>query len=347
MTATMETTFNRRLKITALLLVLAGALLFFVSIGSLVKLVVISALLAYIIDPLVSFLESRWMGRTAATSFIFLTIILVACAFSFLLLPILSNQVTTIQEGLQSGNADVIIARIENLIKSKFAFLGLRELDLIDKVHTETVSIVNWLFSHLLDVVSLITDMIIIPFIVFFLLKDGRAFKKQFISIVPNRYFEFALNVLYKMDMQLGNYLRGQFLDALVIGVLSTLALWILNVKYFFLFGAFAGLANLVPYLGPVAGASLAVIVTIFDTGDMLMAAHIALAFTLVKLLDDVLIQPLIVAKSVDMHPLLVLLAVIVGGKFFGVLGMLLSVPATGFIKIAVQESIATFRKYG
>jgi putative permease len=233
------------------------------------------------------------------------------------------------------------------MIQNKLSFLGIKELNLIDKVHDETVNIMNWIFSHLFDVVSLITDMIIIPFIVFFLLKDGRTFKKQFISIVPNRYFEFALNVLYKMDLQLGNYLRGQFLDALVIGVLSTFALFILNVKYFFLFGAFAGLANLVPYLGPVAGALLAIIVTIFDTGDMMMAAYIALAFTLVKLLDDVLIQPLIVAKSVDMHPLLVLLAVIIGGKFFGILGMLLSVPVTGFIKIAVQESITTFRKYG
>ena len=148
------------------------------------------------------------------------------------------------------------------------------------------------------------------------------------------------------MELQLGNYLRGQFLDAVVVGILSTIALRILGIEYYFVFGAFAGLANLVPYLGPVAGASLTIIVSLFKTGDLAMAAYIALAFTLVKLIDDSLIQPIIVAKSVDMHPLLVLLAVIIGGRFFGILGMLLSVPVVGFLKVAIQEGMANYRKY-
>ncbi|HEX8947514.1 MAG TPA: AI-2E family transporter [Dissulfurispiraceae bacterium] len=343
----MDKSIGRWIKIGVALAALAALALFLYSIGGLVKLLIVSALLAYVIDPVASLLESRGLSRTAATSVIFLFIILAAAVFLFLFLPALSDQVESIQEGLGSGQADVLIAKIETVVKSKLSFLGLRDFNLLDRVHAETVNALNWVFNHMSDVVSLVTDMVIIPFVVFFLLKDGRDIKKQFVGMVPNRYFEFTLNLLYKMDVQLGNYLRGQFLDALIIGVLSTIALWILNVKYFFVFGAFAGLANLIPYLGPVAGAALAIVVTIFDTGSTAAAPSIALAFVLVKLLDDTLIQPLIVAKSVDMHPLLVLLAVIIGGKFFGILGMLLSVPFTGFMSVAVKESIAIFRKYG
>jgi putative permease len=193
---------------------------------------------------------------------------------------------------------------------------------------------------------SIVLYAVTVPFIVFFLLKDGREMKKMFISIVPNRYFEFALDLLYKMDLQLGNYLRSQFTDAVVFGVLATIALWLLGVKYFLFIGVFAGLANLIPYVGPIAGALPAVAVALFDAGDVTLALQIVLAFIILKLTDDMLVQPLLVAKGVHMHPLLVLMAIIIGGELFGMLGMLLAVPATGFAKVVLQESIVTLKKY-
>ncbi|MBF0506577.1 MAG: AI-2E family transporter [Nitrospirae bacterium] len=336
----------RWINILFVLAALSGVGVFLVAIGSLVKLVIISALLAYILDPLASFLESRWMGRTAATSVIFIGITGIGALFLFLAVPLLAREIGSLQDMVSSGRANAMITRFESFLQGKLSFLGIQDLDLVAKVHTRMSDTMNWLVSHVFDVVSLLTDLIIVPFIVFFLLKDGRAFKKHLINSLPNRHFEFALNLLYKMEVQLGNYLRGQFLDAIVVGILSTIALRILGIEYYFVFGALAGLANLVPYLGPVAGASLTIIVSLFKTGDIAMAPYIALAFILVKLIDDALIQPLIVAKSVDMHPLVVLLAVIIGGKFFGILGMLLSVPAAGFLKVAIQEGMANYRKY-
>ena len=171
--------------------------------------------------------------------------------------------------------------------------------------------------------------------------------KKQFISIMPNRYFEFALDLLYKMDVQLGNYLRSQFTDAVVFGVpRDDSRCGFSGVKYFLFIGVFAGLANLIPYVGPIAGALPAVAVALFDRGDITLGFQIILAFIILKLTDDMLVQPLLVAKGVHMHPLLVLLAIIIGGELFGMLGMLLAVPATGFVKVVLQESIVTLKKY-
>ena len=194
--------------------------------------------------------------------------------------------------------------------------------------------------------VSSAAHVVAVPFIIFFFLKDGRELKKRLISLVPNRYFEFALHLLYRMDLSLGNFLRGQFLDGLIFGILTTTAMWLLGVNYFLFIGAFAGLANLIPYVGPIAGASLAVVVVFVTNGDLAHVAYVLLAFAAIKLLDDSLIQPLTVAKSVKMHPLLVLLVIIVGGHFFGVLGMLLAVPVTGFLKVGLEAGQVLFGKY-
>ncbi len=327
-------------------ILLAAAVAFLYSLSGLVKILIFSALLAYIIDPLATFLESRGLKRSGATAIVFLMIVGIM-ALSFLVLaPMLVNQIVSIQQSLKGGHADAMVKQIEQMVVTHFSSIGIKEVNIADRLQAYAASTAEWFFDHILDMVSLLTNIIIIPFIVFFLLKDGRQIKKQFVSLMPNRYFELSLNLLHKMDEQLGNYLRGQFLDAAVVGILSTLALWALNVKYAFLFGAFAGVANLIPYLGPVLGATLAIIVTVVDTGQASAAASILVAFIVVKLIDDAVIQPMIIAKSVDMHPLVVLLAVIIGGKFFGILGMLLSVPATGFLKVALQEGIASYRRY-
>lgn len=338
-----SSTVLKWLAFSALLLI-GGVLLF--SLGHLVKLIIISALLAYIIDPLASALESRGMSRAAATAIIFLAIVSTMAVALLVIAPVMVKQLVAIQESFKAGRADIMIQQFEQMISTHFSVFDFRDLHLSERLQSLTGSAAQWIFAHILDFVTLLTNIVLIPFIVFFFLKDGRDFKKQIVGLVPNRYFELTLNLLYKMDLQLGNYLRGQFLDALVIGVLSTAALWALNVKYFFLFGAFAGVANLIPYLGPVAGAALAMTVSIFDTGELAPALYIGLAFVVVKLIDDVIIQPMIVARSVNMHPLVVLLAVIVGGQFFGILGMLLSVPATGFLKVATQEVSACYRRY-
>lgn len=337
---------NRAFKILFYLSLLALLLLFLTSVGDLVKLVVVSALLAYIIDPLAVFFESRGMTRTTSTAVIFLAFSLLAAIFITLLLPLLTAEIAAIQEGISSGKGSSMLVRIDNIIEGKIGFLGIKPLAFTTKLQQATEALGSWFFSHLLDIVSLITNLVIIPFIVFFFLKDGREIKKQLIGLVPNRYFEFSLNLLHKMDLQMGNYLRGQLLDAIIFGIMSVVALWGLGVKYFLVIGIIAGIANLIPFLGPVAGASAAVIVSFINTGDFRTAGFIIAAFVVMKLIDDGIVQPLAVARSVDLHPLVVLLVVIVGGKFFGILGMLLSVPVTGFIKVVIAESTSTLRRY-
>jgi predicted PurR-regulated permease PerM len=119
--------------------------------------------------------------------------------------------------------------------------------------------------------------------------------------------------------------------------VLGAIALLILNVKYSIIIGIFAGLANMIPYVGPVAGAVPAIVVTLVNGGSMITIIYIIIAFAIVQFIDNMIVQPIVLSKSVDLHPLIIVFAVLIGGKFFGLLGLLLAVPAAGMIKFHHQ----------
>ena len=342
----MDNKINLWIRIGTAAAVIIALFYFMYAIADIMKILITSALIAYILDPIAVKLESRGMSRTTATLIIFLSLSLLLIVALIILLPALTDQISAIQADLNPGQTTALFSRLDNFIVQKLSFLGLHNLGLSEKLQEAMIHAGDWIISHLINFFGLITGLVLIPFMTFFMLKDGRDMKKHVIRMIPNRYFEFSLNLVAKMDSNLGNFLRGQFLDALIFGTLSIFVLWFLKVKYFLLIGIFAGVANLIPFLGPIAGATPAIIVSIVDTGGFAAAGYIILAFVIMKLIDDTLIQPIVVARSVNMHPLLVLLAVIIGGKFFGILGMLLSVPVTGFIKVALKESILIFRRY-
>jgi putative permease len=335
------------LKVTLFSIFAILAIAFLTAISGIVKLVIISALLAYVLDPVANLFESRGMTRTSATVAIFIIISGLIGISYLVFLPLLSEEIKSLKDGFHPENTAVMVSRIEELIVSNLSFLGVKDLNLLGRLQNSMAKTGDWIFGHVLDAASIITSLILIPFIVFFLMKDGREFQKAFVSIMPNRYFEFTLYLLYKLNTQIGNFLRGQFIDAIIVGIFSVIAMWLVGVKYYFLIGVFAGLANLIPYFGPITGALLAVILSILQTGGFQMALYVIIAFSLIKLLDDSIVQPVIVAKSVHMHPLTVLLAVLAGGKLFGILGMLLSVPMVGFLKVVLHEGIMNYRKYG
>jgi len=337
---------TRWFRVIVLLILLAAAALLLSFISDLVKILIISALLAFVLDPLALLMESRGISRTLAAVILFCSIIAAGVIAILLLIPLFFGDINSIQINLDSAQTTALISKIEHVIENDLAFLGIKDIHLMEKIQKTIGSMGEWFVKHLIDLVSLMIHIILIPFITFFFLKDGRKFKKIFVSMVPNKYFEFTLRLISNLETQVANYLRGQFMDAMIVGILATIALWIVGVEYFLFIGVFAGLANFIPYFGPIVGTALAVVVSLLNNGSIETVFYILLAFAAVKLIDDTTVQPYVVGKSVNMHPMIVLLVIIIGGKFFGILGMFLSVPTAGFIKVVLQESIVNLRKY-
>jgi predicted PurR-regulated permease PerM len=336
----------RWLKAFFIILVTGGVLYFLSLIGGLVKLVIVGALLAYLTDPLASFLEGRGLSRLAATTVIFLAIVALLAGGVVVLLPLVKGEITNFAAGAGTGKATAVIRQIEDVIMERLGFLGLGEVNLIEKSQHIMKNMGNKLLGYTKNIPGIITSSLIIPFIMSFLLKDGRDIIKQFVSLMPNRHFELTLTLIHKTDKQLGGYIRGQLIDSAIIGLLSGFALWVLDVKYFIIIGVFTGIANLVPFIGPIVGAVPAVIIALIDTGGLSKPLAVVAAFTIVQLIDNAAVKPIVVAKMVSLHPIIVLLAVIIGGKFFGIMGMLLSIPVVGIAKVVIQETVTSLRKF-
>ncbi len=342
----MEQRFPWWIKLTLLALLVAGVFWVLALVRGVVTMVVFGALLAYLFDPLVNRLEARGLGRTPAAVVVFAGISLGVVALLALLFPAVAAQVQAIQTGFDVERARALVEDLEAILEARLAVVGVEDLDLLGAVQRFVATNVGDVLNYVPGVLSVMIQLVIIPFIMFFLLKDGRRIKKGFITLVPNRYFEFTLTVLHKTDVQLGNYLRGQLIASLVVALLSMAALWVLRVDYFVLIGLFAGLTNMIPYLGPIAGALVAVLVSVITTGSVATVVPIIVAFVVIQAIDNAGVQPLVLARNVELHPLLILLTLVLAGQFFGVLGLLLAVPATAVLKVFVQETVANLRYY-
>jgi putative permease len=200
--------------------------------------------------------------------------------------------------------------------------------------------------QDLLDVLPLLENVLLTLVVAFFLLARGAEIRRAFMTMVPNRYFEMTLRLLYRVQHQTADYLRGQSLDSLANGILVTLALLVLRVPYAPFLGAFAGLANVVPFLGPLAGGLPAVALALVGATATPWWV-IVLALGSIHMFDDLVIYPATVGGSLQLPAWVVILGVALGSHVGGVVGMLVAVPviglARGFI-IELHNNLKGFR---
>jgi predicted PurR-regulated permease PerM len=148
-----------------------------------------------------------------------------------------------------------------------------------------------------------------------------------------------TLNVLNRMEKDLVGYLRGWILDSIIIGLLSVVGYMIIGVDYPFFIGAVAGVANLVPYLGPIVGAVPAFLVTLTQYGDFQMALPIVVLTFAIQMIDNTIVQPICFSKTVDMHPVTVIFVLLIGNTLMGVAGMILAIPLATILKATAVET--------
>lgn len=326
-----------------LLFVGAGVLLYFLK--GVAQLLLVGGLVAYLLNPLVSRLQVR-MSRTQATLIVFGGLLTGVIGISVLLGPIIEQQVQGVRASVDPERVTEVIEELDARLTAISRSVGggeVRFQERIDeKVKMWTSGVVN-MASGLLGIV---TNIILVPFMALFLLRDGPRIKRGLIRFVPNRYFEFSLEALHKIDIQLGNYFRGLVLEIGIISVLSISVLWVLEVPAFVLIGILAGITTVIPYAGSLLGGSVGVLVKLAGTGSASAAALVLMAFLAIQIADEAFIQPLVFAQAVDLHPLEVLIAVWVAAQFFGVVGMVLAIPVTSAGKVVVSEGAALIQQY-
>ncbi len=341
----MET--NTKLLLVLLFLAVAVITALFVSaVFAIISIFLLAALFAYILTPAVNFLESKGVPRIWGAVLIFLLFVGAIGLGVYFLAPLVADQAGAIQRQIGVGGVRGAIKDIDTFMNKKFAFLGMKRWHVTPKIEEWVSTVFDNIVNIATGVVGLIVFTVMTLFGTFFLLKDGPALKKILISAVPNRFFEMTLSIIDKIDWSLGAYLRGILLDAIVIGGVTTFALWLIGLPYFVLVGLFAGICNLVPYLGPPTGALMASIVSVVINGSFQDIPLIIFVFIMIRLLDDVVVQPLTISASVKMHPLTVIFAILVGAQLYGIIGMLFAVPVAGILKVIISEFYFGIQRY-
>ena len=189
----------------------------------------------------------------------------------------------------------------------------------------------------IISVIPFILYIVIIPFATFFFLLDDQHIKKYVVSLVPNRYFETTLNLLHSLNIQFGWLLRGMIITASIMSILISTGLWIIGFEYPILVGIFSGLANLIPYAGPVVGSVAAFIIALMTGSPNILFLYIILVFLIVNIIDNVLIQPMVLARVANLHPLFIIFLILLGSKLGGIFGMLLAIPVASLLRVTMK----------
>ena len=335
-----------RLSAWAALAALVALVALVVAVPDLAGLVVVAAVLSYLLLPVVNRLERRGWSRRAATVGVMAVLVVTVGVATALAAPPLMEQALSLSARWQSGQLLDLLAELERSVAARVSFLDPDQVGLVQAVRNATAIEARPLADYVPRLLATMGNAIVVPFVMFGLLRSGPDLRRRALALVPNRAFEFAMSVAYKADASLGGYLRGQAAIALLVGLSTALVLGLIGVDYYLVLGAVTGLANFVPYLGFVVSASLSIAVSVVTTGGFDQALWVAAAYIVLQSTENVVFQPWITGRNVSMHPALVLLAILVGGRLWGVLGMTLAVPAAAIVKVLLVETVVNLRRY-
>jgi predicted PurR-regulated permease PerM len=184
----------------------------------------------------------------------------------------------------------------------------------------------------LLSVASMVTAFVIIPIMAFYILMDTERLRSGMLRLIPASQQPTALIVMGDIDAVLGGFIRGQIIVGASVAVLVTIMLLALRIKYALLIGVFAGVVDVIPYLGAIAGAVPAVIIASFSHG-LGWALLVIAGFVLINQMEGHVIAPTVVGQRVGLKPFMVIIAILVGAELGGILGMFVAVPIAGVMK--------------
>jgi len=298
-----------------------------------------------LLEPLVRAFERMRMPRPVAAFLALLALIGVLFAIAALVYPTIREQAAEVGQQLP----DLYLAGI-NWVREIGTSLGLDVDELLsqdaieawlnDPANQETVQ--NLLLGFgagagqvIRGVAEAVAVLGLAPVLALYILIDLERFKASALEVTPPKHREEFAFVSGQVATALSSFVRGQLLVAIIVGFASSLGMWLIDLPFWLLIGIIAGFLNLIPFLGPVVGGALAALVALLN-GDVTQAIWAVLIMIAIQQLDNHVITPLVQRTRVNLSPLVIVLALIIGGTVAGLLGVLVAVPMTAAIRIIV-----------
>ena len=301
----------------------------------------LSLVLTFLLEPVVSFFERKIDNRISS---IFIVYILFAIVTYLLMQQVIPHW----QGAWSSLQADLprYIKGMTNYIRE----FGLKieeqapfidTANLVERGRAFGRDIINAVIvSTPQSAIRIGGLFLIVPLFTFFFLRDGGRILRSCISLAPNRTFEMVHDLSYLITRQLSHFIRGRIIEATIIGIVIFVGLSFTDIRYAGFLAIFAGVTNLIPYIGPLIGMVPGILIALVDLGVGGQFWWIFIVYFVIGqvIVDNFILIPVLISRYSNLHPLWVIIAIVIGGKLYGIIGMVIGVPIASTIKICFVE---------
>lgn len=335
--------FQRQLSNTQLMiLLLLLATLFAVVLlfGQMLGPVLIAIVLAYLMDTPIEQLKREGLGSSLAMGFIYLLFLAFFVFLIVVLLPLLSRQVTqflsTVPAMVQAGRE--ILSQLPDSYPLLVSAEQLNEI-----VNTASRSMTEFAqqalsksLGFIPGIITVLIYLVLVPMLVFFMLKDKRTLFSWFTSFLPNDR-SLAERVWHEVDLQIGNYIRGKFWEMFIVGIVTYAAFVFLQLQYAALLGVLVGLSVLVPFVGATVVTIPVAAVAFYQFGWSGEFGTVMLVYGVIQALDGNVLVPLLFSEVVNLHPVAIIVAVLFFGGIWGFWGVFFAIPLATLVKAVIS----------
>ena len=336
---------NKKIKINdkKFLPILLGFLVLFILVSVIRKYtilsdtfftIVFSAILAYLFNPIINYLEKKNIKRIWGVFILYLGIVLALIVLAFLVIPRSSTEIRRLVSDMPKylEKASTLIDKMYSKYYSTMGdlpplFQGVQQVVMENIVGIENL-VVNGLktfIGGIINTFSKVVSLVLTPILTLYFLVDKRYFKEKIIAFIPEKHKEDYKQLFKEIDISLSKFIRGKIIMATYVGIATSIVLLILGIDFAIVIGFITGVADIIPYIGPFLGFLPAVFFAFISSP--IKAIWVAAFFLFIQWFVNNVLAPKIIGDTTGIHPIIILLSIIIGGGIFGVLGMILAVP--------------------
>jgi len=288
----------------------------------------------------VAMLTRKCLPRIYSVLIVFSIFIVVLLFLMLWLIPVLSTQVAQLVQDLphQIDAGQQMLMRLPEMYPQVVSVQQVNEI--MNSIRGELAgfgqSLLSLSLSSIPGLIALVIYLILVPLLVFFFLKDKRLILGWIAGYLPKQR-ELATTVWAEMDQQIGNYVRGKFVEILIVGGTTYIVFVLMGLNYAALLGALVGLSVIIPYIGAVVVTIPVAMIAFFQWGWGSEFAYLMLAYGIIQALDGNVVVPLLFSEAVNLHPVAIIVAVLVFGGLWGFWGVFFAIPLATLVKAVLH----------
>lgn len=308
-------------------------------LGELIMPVLVAVVVAYLLDWPVSKLVKIGLGRGLACTFVMLVFSTLMVMLFVGLVPIISKQsINLVQETpLIWQEAQSWLLTLPEKYPDYVQAVQIQQMmqGLNEKLVAVGETLISASFSNLATLAAVLVYLILVPLMIFFMLKDKQYFLESISKLLPKER-RLITQVGHEMNNQIANYIRGKVIEILIVGIVSCVTFVLMDLRYGILLGVLVGLSVLIPYIGAAVVTIPVAVVAMFQWGISPEFWYLMVAYGIIQALDGNLLVPILFSEAVSLHPLYIIIAVLVFGGLWGFWGVFFAIPLATLVKAVV-----------